>query len=228
MHNLREFDIERSSLIVQIDYRSRFWGLVHEIPRLYEALLRGLADFGVLDQNIRSDSGDGSLGGFKVNLWMLNYAAHVQLSLTGAELRCENLKRVALDQLEGAFVRLTEALVAADNDLAIQSYRVTIELHGQPQGVATKEFLATFVNTPEKDELGPSLGSGALFYFGERPPVMISNFGVDLSGAIDGKLYFRSVNVLDGAAVGPPDVRNVILERLRVSLEAVGLQADLN
>ena len=228
MPNLRGFEIERSSLIVQIDYHSRFWTLAHGTPRLYEALLQGLADFGVLSQNIRSDSGDGSLGGFKVNLWMLNYAAHVQLGLTGAELRCDDLKRVTLDQLEEAFVRLTKALVTADEDLAIRSYSVTIELHGQPRGVATKEFLATFVNNPEKEELGPSLGSGAIFYFGERPPVTVSNFSVDLSAAIEGKLHFRSVNVLDGAAVGPPDVRNVILERLRVSLEAVGLQADLD
>ena len=227
MPDLRQFEIGRSSLGVQIGYRSRSWMLVHEIPRLYESLLEGLSDFGVLPQNIRSDSGDGSLGGFSVNLWMLNFGVNVRLGLTGAELRSDDLSRVNLDQLEQAFVGLTDSLVAADSNLAFQSYGVTIELHGQLEGVETKDYLATFVNAPEREELGPSVGSGAVFYFGERPPVTLSNLSVDLSGVIEGSLYLRAINVLDGTALRPADVRNVIAERLRVGLEAVGLQADL-
>ena len=79
MPELRDFEIERSQLSIQVGYRSRSWMLVHEIPRLYEALLQSLADFGVVPQSIRSDSGDGSLGGYSVNIWMLNYGASVRL-----------------------------------------------------------------------------------------------------------------------------------------------------
>ena len=140
-------------------------------------------------------------------------------------MRCDDLSRVNIDQLEQAFVRLTEALVAADNELTFASYGVTIELHGQPQGLGTTDYLASFASLPNNEELGPSLGSGALFYFGERPPVTTSNLAVDLSGVIEGKLYIRVSNVLDGTVLGPSDIRGVITERLRAGLESIGLRA---
>ena len=228
MPELRQFNIERSGLSLRIHYNARSWMLVHEIPRLYEALLQGLDGFGVSPQDIRSDNGDGSLGGYGVNLWMSNFGAHVRLSLTGADLSCADLSRVDLDQLERAFVCLTDSLItAADNDLVFASYAVTNDLHGHVEDLETKDYLARFVNTPDVEELGPSLGSGAFFYFGERPPVAQSRLSVDLSGVIVGCLHIGAFSMLDGSALGPSDIRNAITERLRISLEAVGLRADL-
>ena len=226
MPDLTEFDIERSALNLHIGYRGRSWMLNDKSP-LYEALLERLSSLGASPYTIRTDTGDGSLGGYSLGISTLNYAVHLRLGLTGAELRCDDLSRVTLDQLEQVFVRLTEALVAIDESLTFASFSVNVELHGQPQGVEVKDYLATFVNAPEKDELGPPLGSGAVFYFGEHSPVTLSNVSVDFSGVLEGKLYFRAINVLDGGALEPSGVRDVAIERLKVGLEAVGLKADL-
>src|SRR5882672_11014743 len=178
--NLAKLQIEKSDLMIQLNFDQPMWVLAKDVSALYSSLVARMADFGVTTQAIRTDTGDGTLAGYNVNFWILQYGAIVRIRLDTVEVTCPNLATVNIEQLDSAFQRLWEALVSADPALSVRSSQVTLAMHGQPNGVDAREFLVRFVRATPTG-LGENLGAGVVFYFGERPPLTFSSVSADLS-----------------------------------------------
>ena len=67
------FNPERADLSVTVTFSGHLWPLFHNVLDLYSALLNELADFGITVSGIKSDVGDGSLGAYNVNFWLLGF-----------------------------------------------------------------------------------------------------------------------------------------------------------
>jgi len=222
---LRPFHVEKSDVTIHANFQAPFWPLVHNMPSLYSALLDGMREFGVGSQAIRNDSGDGSLGGYNVNFGMLEFRAIGRIRLETAEFQCPNLAKQDLDQIERAFVRFADALVTAQSDVRFASWDVSVNLHGQPEEIAAKDYLSGFLSKMP-DGMGPCTGSGVVFYFGERPPTISSSVTAEISAILPDRVFVRVHSMFDGAAVPPNQLRRVVQDNLDVGLRSIGLSRD--
>ncbi len=216
----RPFDVNRADLNIQINFGSQFWPLIHNIPRLYSALLTGMKTFGLGSRAIRTDTGDGSLGDYNVNFWLFDFRAVVKIRLDGAELHCPNLTDSDVEPLERAFIRLAECLSQAQENLPLSSYFVTVNLHGQPEGLSAKNYLAGFVRSIP-DQMGPQLGNGVVFYFGNHGPVTRATVTADQLLVPD-SVALRLTCLLDGS-LRPDELRRTIEAELNAALNGLGL-----
>lgn len=214
------FRIERSELNAQLSFSAPFWPIANNIAGLYAGLLKHLRDFGVTSQAMRTDSADGSLGGFNVNFWMLNFGVIVRIRLDGIELNAPTFG-VDADQLERAYRALDQGLREAQNDLSYSSYVVTVGMHGRVEGSESKQFLARFT-TGAPEGLGDLVGSGAIFYFEGRPPATLLSVTADLSAVVAGGVFVKVHSVFDGS-MQPEALRAAAERQLEQSVKALGL-----
>lgn len=215
------FNVQRSDLTVHANFRTHLWSLFHDVPSFYAAVLRALADFGVTPHAIRSEVGDGSLGAYNVNFWMLDFRTLVRVRLERLEIQFNNILQPDVERLERAFVRLIEALQASNPDFAVSGYLVDIGLHGDLPGVDARGYLARFV-TMHPTLPGPYVGSGAVFYHGEDGPATFRSLTADLSRQVTGGLYVGYHAFYNGT-VRPEILRTTVEADITTALRGLGL-----
>ena len=217
------FDTQRSDISIQGTFEPELWCLFHDVPRFYSGLLHGLRDTGITPNSVKVDNGDGSLGGYNVQFWLLDSRVLVRVRLDRFEIDYRNIVQSNIAPVELVLVRLVDALAASTSGFRMANYIVDLHLHGDVVGVDRDEYLSRFVkNAPN---LGPSLGSGCVFYFGDQPGAALRTVSVDLSGVVPGKVYVRLYASLDGS-IAPGDLRTVVEKEAKASLAAMGLEAQ--
>lgn len=215
------FRVDRSELNVQLTFSRPFWPIANNVSSLYAGLLNHLRDFGLTSHGLRSDVGDGSLGSFNVNFWLLQFGLIVRIRLDGVELNAPSFN-VDLDQLEAAFLALDRSLHEVDPEVGYGSYAVTIGMQGRVEGVEGKEYLGRFA-AGHPQGLGPLVGTGTVFYFEGRPPATLVSLTADLSAAIAGGVYVKIHTVFDGT-LNAQSLRHTVEEHFTQGLAAMGLR----
>lgn len=186
---LLPFDTQRSDLSIQGTFESELWSLFHNVPQLYSALLHGLRDTGITPNSIRVENGDGSLGGYNVHFWLFDSRVLVRVRIDRFEIDFRNIVQSDIAPVEHVLTGLVGALSASAEGVRVASYHVDLHLHGDVVGLDRNEYLGRYVkNVPD---LGPSLGSGCVFYFGDQPGAPLRTVSVDVSGVVPGKVYVR-------------------------------------
>jgi hypothetical protein len=216
------FRVERSEVNIQLSFANPFWPLANNISSVYSGLLDRMRDFGVTSQALRSDAGDGSLGAFNVNFWMLQFSVSVRIRLDTVEINASFPTDV--DLLERAVLALDHALRDAQPTLGYSSYSLTTSMHGRLEGTDPKQFLASFSGNAPKG-LGEMVGSGTVFYFEGQPPTSLLAVSVDLSAAVAGGVFVKVHSVLD-ASVKPDGLRAIAEPQAEESVLALGLQVE--
>jgi hypothetical protein len=218
-----QIEVQKSDLQIRARFRTHLWTLFHNIPSLYSALLSGLGEFGVTPDRIRSDVGDGSLGAYNVNFWMLGFRALVRIRLEQLEVDFNDITKRDLDAFEQAFVRLCEALAAANPGLEFSNQTVDLGLHADTIGVQPPAYLSSFIT--RVPQLPNAVGSTVSFYFAPRDgKVIFRTLGVDLSAAMTGKLFVRIFSNYDGS-VQPTNLRAVVESDVISGIAALGLRS---
>lgn len=215
------FDVQRANLSIQVKFGKQFWPLFHNIPSLYSALLERLGSFGVTPQSIKSEVGDGSLGAYNVNFWLLGFRALVRIRLEQMEVEFNAITQQDVDPFEKAFVELLAALAQASPEVGVSSYTIDIGLHGDVGGIEPKEYLSRFLRAIPSGA-GPFIGCGVVFYFGAAGPATLRSVSADLSGALPGKLFVRAFSVYD-ATVQPSGLRRLVEEDGQAALSILNL-----
>ncbi len=221
---LTPFRVEKADLNIQFNFVEPFLPLATNMALLYVPLLDHMRQFGIGAQAIRTDAGDGSLGGFNVNFWVLQFGALVRIRLESAELHCSSLAAVNVDDVERVLLTLDEVLRAAHNELRYAGYNVTVSFHGQPVGIESREYLSRFVNNVPRD-MGASIGSGVVFYFGEQPPRVIASVTLDLSAAMPDRVFVK-LNSIFGSELPLRNLRQAVEQQLRLGLHGIGLEIE--
>lgn len=217
---IKKFTTERSELIIRIDFANQFWALIPDIPKLYTALLDGFREFGVTANEIRSDNGDGSIGGYNVHFWSHGFKASSRIRLESAEFHIPNLVGADVETFAGGFLVLANALIAAKPDLKFRGYAVTASFHGRVTGLDGRSYLSRFVK--DIPQIGSqSVGNGGIFHYLGNPPTASVSLMLDLSAAISNGVWIRHSSEI--TAVAPQDVRTVIETQLNETLTSLGL-----
>jgi hypothetical protein len=186
--------------------------------------LNELGDVGITVNGIKSDVGDGSLGAYNVNFWLLGFRALVRVRLERVEIQVNNLTRQDLDQLEGAVIKLIRALSKADPKSVIASYTIDLGLHGSLVGTDPKGHLGRFLRAAPNSST-PLIGCGVVFYLGADDIATVRSVTADLSGVLPGNLYVRLFSVYSNS-VQPSGLRQVIDKDARDALALLGLAAE--
>ncbi len=212
--------VQRSNLVINVNFGSYFWSLVHDIPRFYDALLTHLAEFGVSPTSIRAETGD-NLGAYNVNFYLLNYKANVKIRLERMEFGFTDLTAGDIEQAERAFGSLLAALAASTNVFKVSGYQFDMGLHGFVDGATSREIIGRFIaNTPTN--IGRAFGGGVVFYFGKD--AVEQTITLDLSAAIPDALFIRTIINFEGAP--PADFAKTIQHRVQASLASLGLRSE--
>lgn len=216
------FDSERSDLSIQGTFESELWCLFHDVPRLYSRLLHALRDTGITANSIKVENGDGSLGGYNVSFSLFELRILVRIRLDRFEIEYRNMVHTGIAPVEHVLVRLVDALTSSTSDFRVASYLVDLHLHGDVVGMDRNKYLARYVrNAPD---LGRSLGSGCVFYFGDHPGAPIRTVSMDLSGVVPGKVYVRLYALLEGS-IAAGELTGAIQKEANASMAAIGLKA---
>jgi hypothetical protein len=212
--------VQREQLSLQVQFAEPVFELFKEFPALVRHLFRTLGHHGLRLTDVRLDSPGESLG-------------EVNLQLSWTELNTS--VRVFLDRIEltsayppfiyardGSLVAdLLETLTGYSSDLSYRAFGVTQEAHGVLD-VPIKEFLQQF-SSEAPSGLGPSLGTGTVFYFGAEHNRFASSIALDLSRMVDGGLFLKLVTIYDATQVAVSDLIPVARAQLFNLLDEVGL-----
>jgi len=217
------FRIERSELNAQLAFAEPLWPIANNVAALYSGLLAHMGEFGVTSHAMRADNGDGSLGGFNINFWMLQYGAIVRIRLDGIEVNVPNFS-VDVGQLERALLALDLSLREAQNNLSYSNFTLTVGMHGRAEGVDSKQFLERFTGKAPQG-LGSLVGSGAIFYFEGPPPITVLSVSADLSATVAGGIFVKVHSVFDGS-MKMDALRRVAEPQLEQSIKALGLDVS--
>lgn len=217
---MHRFTVEQSEIEIESQFASRLWSVVHDVPVLYDALLEELAHVDFSSMDLRPDSGNGSVGGAGVGVWLFGGKANARISLDGVRFQTSSTEPRVVDSVDGVI----GAVQRASPGLVFRSHAVSYACHGLIEGMKAADFVRRFVpNSVHVAGFGDCLGAGAALYFGEAPPVMSATLTLDVSRVVQDGVFVRVFMVMDGGVGASSAVRALAEERTGAALTAVGL-----
>ena len=218
------FRIVQAEAELEVRFQPRLWTLIHDVPRLYEALLVRLADSGLSASDLRP-GGSGATS--SLSFWLFNYNVDVTLRLEGFSVKCNQIKQGTRDQVAKA----VEAVMVAIQDVSGQSFSspgctISYSAHGEVLGSSGQPLIGRFVQaTPEVIGFGPSSGAGAAFYYGEALPLLSSALTVDASRVVPNGIFVRVVLVM-GPLTSILEHIGTAIARVESALSSLDLQGE--
>ena len=217
------FNIVQSEAELEVRFQPRLWSLVHNVPRLYEALLSSLAVCQLSPNDLRPE-GSGTVGGSSLTFWLFNFNVSVTIRLEGFSVRCNQLTNVSREQLVQVVDGIVMALGQAIDGLSILGSTVAYSGHGEVDGLQGSEVIGRFIKAgPAVEGFGENNGAGAAFYYGEAAPLLSSALTVDVSRVVVGGIFLRVVLAVAPVASNAALI-DLAVDRVVATFAALDLQ----
>ena len=193
----------RSDIQVESTLENRLWTVFHDIPRLYESLLRHLAPLGLSTSDIRTDAGDGTLAGFNVQFWLWRVHMRVRVRLDQIECHWNELTAQDLPRFIEAVDQVIAAVAEAGEGTVPKVHEVSTALHIGLESTDAVKVIQRLV--PSYPEIGPGapLAAGIAFYFGPRDEIVSYSVGIEPSALFPQALFSRITMTCDGKLSAP-------------------------
>jgi hypothetical protein len=215
------FKLAQADVLIQAEYIAPAFGLFQDPSKLLESLHADLNRFGLRVADMSFQGEGTNYAGEHIVCAVLSRATNVVVRTERAEVNCWDLFRVTQD----AFVDLVVTSLETVTQFA-DSYKtcnVGLNLHGVVEGTPTREYLARFSAGPP-DGLGPSMGSGTVFYYGAEAERLLSAISIDLSGTQPDAVFLRLQSVWDVTKISLRDVSPLAQRYYVQMLQAIGLE----
>jgi hypothetical protein len=214
-------DAQREHFGLQAHFLSPVFDLLQDVRGLSQHLFSTLGpNYSLNLTNMKLETGGGSLG-------------DVHLSLTWPAL---GEARIFLDRVEVAsnylqFLRFQERDLVSDvvssvmeymPDIRFRAYSITRQAHGILVGESRSNFLSRFASYVP-GEMGPLLGSGVVFYFGEQAERLATSVTLDFSRVVDGGIFVQSITLYDASRIEAADLQESSSAQFSSLLSRVGL-----
>lgn len=213
------FEIRQQQFTLQAHFVSPVVRLFKDFPELAHHLFQALGNHALRLDNVRLDSAGESLG--QVNLQMS------WPELATARLFLERIDLVAvyppfLGQNWSLIPDLLGAITDYSPEVSYRAFAVTQEFHGTLT-VPLKDFLSRF-STAAPESLGPTMGSGTIYYFGASENRFAGSLALDLSRLVEEGLFLRLVTIHDAQKVKADDLMAVSRSQLSSLVDEIGLE----
>lgn len=199
------------------------FGLFRDGAALLDRLYQSLEPYGLRLTDIRAERGAGHVGDQHMLLYLFNYVMTVRVRVERIEVVCSDLRPEHVETFKAAILDVLRAVKDFKPDLSFRAFALAVGLHATLAGTRVRDYLARFVaNAP--DNLGPSTGSGVVFYFGAEGDRLLSTVTADVSAVVPDGLFVRVHGVWDGGSVSPDTLAGIADAFVRRALEGVELQ----
>lgn len=193
-----------------------------EGPLLLDKVYKRLEKHGLRLSDLRAENSS-MIGERHLHCYLFNYVMTVKIRYDKVEINCVEFPRSHVESYVAGILDVLGAVKDALPTLFYRSFAVAIALHGKIQGLATREFLNRFTaKSPEG--LGPSTGSGAVFYYGQENDRLLSSLTADISAAVQDAIYIRTQGVWDGTRAPVESVPKLANDFVGQALGVIGLQ----
>jgi hypothetical protein len=135
---------------------------------LQSAIYSHLSPFKLTLSDIKVESSSANPADLSVVCWVLGYAALVRFQLDKVEIWSNKTRLAANPTLATDIAeQALEVLRVASPEASIASHSLTVALHGEPQGRAPGDFIASFVKVVPQGT--PELKPSGASFVGELP-----------------------------------------------------------
>jgi len=215
------FEIRQEQITLQANFERPAFGLFKDFPGLAKHLFEALDSYGVRLSDFKIDSTGENLGEMSVQITLQNLVT-ARLFLDRIDFTSVHLPFFK-DFREGSFTAdLLSSIQEYSPEVSYRVFAVTQEAHGRLD-LPLKDFLSRF-SAAAPTTLGPTLGSGTVFYFGAAEDRLTGSLLLDFSRAVEEGLFLKMSIVFDAAQVAMRTLLKVFEARLSILLDELGLE----
>ena len=219
---LAKAQTRRASLFVAASFRPLLWGLANRMPVFCDHIFGRLGKFGVGPNEMRVDNGDGTVGGYNLNFWALDYQIRCTMRLPRAEVDCHAMENVDVETLDEVIQAVLEAVEATDENVVVENYEVSFQIHARTTDTTPRELLQQFVKYEPKG-MGPCIANSVSFTFGTNGKRNSSSIAADLSREFFDSIFIDGRVDFDGTKIHRSDLKSEAADYVTESLTALGL-----
>lgn len=218
-----DFHVARADLHFEAGFSEPEFALFREPAELLRQLFKSLEPHGARLSELRIERGAGSAADYHVLCYLFNFLMTIRIRLDRIEVFCSEFPREHAEKYSAAIVDTLGAVRSFRSELSLRAYALVIGLHGTLDGISTEQFLSRYtVNIPS--DLGPSVGSGMVMYFGPERERQMCALTVDRSAVVQDALFVRTHVVWDAKKVESHDLPKTADAFVTQALTAIGLR----
>ena len=217
-----KLEVSRADLSFEAGFPKPEFDLFREEGALLACLYHRLEPHGLRLPDIRFERG-GNVGDQHVLVYLFDFSMTVRIRVERIEIHCSNLPQHLLEKFKAAILDVLRAVKEYRQEISFRVLAAAVGLHGTLEGKTVRDYLAQFV-TGAPENLGPSTGAGAVFYFGAEGERLFSTVTVDVSAAVPNGLFVRIHGSWDGGRVAPDAFAGTADSFVRQALDGLALQ----
>jgi hypothetical protein len=218
-----KFDVRHADLNFEAGFNQADFKLFSDAHGLLHQLYKGLEPHGVRLSDLQIERGAGTAADWHVLCYLFNFWMTIRIRLDRIEVFCSELTQDYVAKYGSAIVDTLNAVIAYRPESGFRAYGLTVSLHGVLEGHSLKQYLSRFTKgIPE--QLGPSIGSGTVMYFGPDRERLLSSVTLDMSTRLPDALYARVNIVWDATKIDAQTIPKLSEAFVRQSLSHVGLE----
>ena len=217
------FHVARADLNFEAGFSEPEFALFRDPAELLRELFKRLEPHGARLSDIRVERGAGSAADFHVLCYLFNFSMTIRIRVDRIEIICSEFPRDYAERFSAAIIDSLGAISSFREGLRFRAYALVIGLHGSVDGNSTDKFLSRFAkNIPTG--LGPSVGSGAVMYFGPVNERQMCALTVDRSAVVQDALFVRTHVLWDAKRVEIQNLPKIADAFVKQALSEIGLQ----
>ena len=215
-------DVLKAELGFEAAYAQPEFDLFEGPSRLLDRVYQRLEKHGIRLSDLRAENSS-IIGERYLHCYLFNYAMTVKVRYDKIEINCVEFPRSHIEKYAAGILDVLAAVKDALPKLSYKAFAIAVALHGRIEGQATRDFLRLLsVKSPEG--LGPSTGSGVVFYYGQEKERLLSSITADISAAVQDAIFLRIHGVWDGSRISAESLPKLANDFVSLALGALGFQ----
>lgn len=217
----KDFEILKAELLLEVAYAQPMFN-IFDSSSLVDKIFTRLEKYGLRLSDLRTE--DSSIIGDRyLQCYLFNYVMTVKIRYDKVEITCTEFPRSHVDNFISGILDVLNAVKEFPQHISYKTFSTAIACHGRIEGQTTMEFLSKMpMQIPAG--LGPSIGSGVVFYYGQENDRLLSSLTLDMSALIRDALFIRTHGTWDAGRIPVESLPKMIKEFFAQALGAVGLQ----
>jgi hypothetical protein len=218
-----KLEVAKADLMFEAGFPQPEFDLFQDGATLLKRVFMRLQPYGLRLNDLRVERGGGNVGDQQILCYLFNYWMTIRIRVERVEIVCTEFPQDHVEKIKAAIADVLGAVKDYRPSIEFRAFAVAVGLHVKLQGQPVRDYLARFVTNAPK-ALGPSTGSGAVFYFGSEGDRLVSTVTVDLSAVVQDAAYLRIHGVWDAKKVALGSLSGTADTFVRQALDSLGLQ----
>ena len=217
-----KLEVAKADLIFEAGFSQPEFNFFRDDGVLMHHLFKRLEPHGLRLNDIQVQRSTANVGEPQIVCYLFNYWMTVRIRIERIEVVCSVLPRDHVEKFKAAILDVLQAVKDYRPEQSFRAFAMALGLHAKLEGQPVREYLAQFV-TKVPQNLGPSTGAGASFYFGPEGDRLLASITADVSAVVQDAIYLRIHGLWDAKRVAPASLSGVADAFVQQALEGLDL-----